>query len=116
MYTPEYIAELEEENARLKAGLLSTPIPRDVNRFGLKTDPMDGDQYIGVRPQGEYVRLEDYEWMSAYADRLVEFGNLPCLPADLANLRESNAQLATENIELKRMIFDIKNDLALLLL
>jgi len=53
---------------------------------------------------GEYVLYSDYKWMCDYADRLVEHGNLPCLPADLDNLRKANAALATEVHEMKKII------------
>lgn len=109
----EQINDLETENETLRAGL-TIQHPRDVLRFGVKFDEMDGEQYVGVKDNGAYVRFEDYEWMANYADRLVEFGKLPCLPADLENLRESNTALATENEELKRLLADIKKDLVLL--
>jgi len=54
--------------------------------------------------------------MSDYADRLVEFGNLPCLPKDLENLREANLALATENHKLKETLALIQNDLTLMTL
>lgn len=67
-------------------------------------------------PDGAWVTYQDYKWMSDYADRLVEFGNLPCLPKDLENLREANLQLAMENQALKDAIADLKNELTLLTL
>jgi hypothetical protein len=45
-------------------------------------------------PDGDYVKYEDYKEMSDYADSLVEFGKLPCLPKDLENLRAANGNLA----------------------
>ena len=36
-----------------------------------------------------------------YADDLVEHSNMPCLPADLRNLRQANEHLAVENERLK---------------
>jgi regulator of replication initiation timing len=44
------------------------------------------------------------DWYKNYADRLVEHKDMVCLPADLKNLRESNAALATENEELKKQV------------
>ena len=44
------------------------------------------------------------DWYKNYADRLVEHKDMVCLPADLKNLRESNAALATENQELKKQV------------
>ncbi len=60
---------------------------------------------------GDYVSFKDYQWMAEYADKLVEFGNLPCLPKDLENLREANATFATENQALKEALMAIKGDL-----
>jgi hypothetical protein len=45
-------------------------------------------------------------WYKDYADRLVAHKDMVCLPADLKNLRESNATLATENQELKKLLMD----------
>ena len=61
----------------------------------------------------KWVSYEDYKEMSDYADKLVEFGKLPCLPADLENLRTANAQFATENEELKRTLAELRKDLIL---
>jgi hypothetical protein len=47
---------------------------------------------------------KDLAWYKNYADRLVEHKDMVCLPADLKNLRESNAALATENEELKKQV------------
>ena len=48
------------------------------------------------------------DWYKNYADRLVEHKDMVCLPADLKNLRESNAALATENQELKKQVETLK--------
>ena len=37
-----------------------------------------------------------------YADDLVEHSNMPCLPADLRNLRQANEHFALENEKLKQ--------------
>lgn len=71
-----------------------------VKRYYLWSDPMDGDIQMGEHEAGAFVQWEDYEWMSDYAQRLVEHGNLPCLPKDLENLRETNTSFAMENFEL----------------
>jgi hypothetical protein len=47
-------------------------------------------------PDGDYMKYEDYKAMSDYADSLVEFGKLPCLPKDLENLRAANGELAMQ--------------------
>ena len=47
-----------------------------------------------------FVHLEDYDELMAYCDKLVDF--LPCLPKDVENLREANAQFANDNECLKR--------------
>ena len=43
-------------------------------------------------------------WYKDYADRLVNHKDMVCLPADLKNLRESNAALATENENYKNKV------------
>ena len=60
-------------------------------------------------PTGEYVLFEDYKEMCDYADRLVEHKDMPCLPADLANLRTANAHFAEENETLKKEIKDLRD-------
>lgn len=100
----ERISELEEENRKLKQPRrerltnrkIGKQVVPKVDRFTLKHDPMAGELMMHIADDGEYVRFEDYAWMSAYADRLVEFGNMPCLPKDLENLREANAAMAIE--------------------
>ena len=53
----------------------------------------------------DIVKLKtDIAWYKDYADRLVEHKDMVCLPADLKNLRKSNAALATENQELKKQV------------
>lgn len=53
----------------------------------------------------ENIELKkDIDWYKKYTDKLVEHKDMVCLPADLKNLRESNAALATENEELKKVI------------
>jgi hypothetical protein len=47
---------------------------------------------------------KDLAWYKDYADRLVEHKDMVCLPADLKNLRESNAALATENENYKNKV------------
>jgi predicted transcriptional regulator len=57
----------------------------------------------------ENVELKkELDWYKNYADRLVEHKDMVCLPADLKNLRESNAALATENQELKKQVETLK--------
>ena len=53
----------------------------------------------------ENIELKkDIDWYKRYTDTLVEHKDMVCLPADLKNLRESNAALATENQELKKQV------------
>ena len=47
---------------------------------------------------------KDVDWFKKYTDALIEHKDMVCLPADLKNLRESNAALATENEELKKKV------------
>jgi len=42
--------------------------------------------------------------LEKYTDDLVEHSNMPCLPADLRNLRTANLAFATENEKLKTRI------------
>ena len=59
----------------------------------------------------DIVKLKtEIAWFKKYTDTLVEHKDMVCLPADLKNLRESNAALATENQELKRIIKRYRND------
>ena len=58
----------------------------------------------------DIVKLKkDIDWYKKYTDKLVEHKDMVCLPADLKNLRESNAALATENQELKKQVEAAKN-------
>lgn len=53
----------------------------------------------------ENIELKkEVAWFKKYTDALVEHKDMVCLPADLKNLRESNAALATENQELKKQV------------
>ena len=53
----------------------------------------------------ENVELQkQLDWYKDYADRLVAHKDMVCLPADLKNLRESNAALATENENYKNKV------------
>ena len=57
----------------------------------------------------DIVKLKkDLAWYKDYADRLVAHKDMVCLPADLKNLRESNAALAIENQELKKQVETLK--------
>ena len=58
----------------------------------------------------DIVKLKtEIDWYKKYTDKLVEHKDMVCLPADLKNLRESNAALATENQELKKQVEAAKN-------
>ena len=53
----------------------------------------------------ENIELKkEVAWFKKYTDALVEHKDMVCLPADLKNLRESNAALTTENQELKKQV------------
>ena len=53
----------------------------------------------------ENIELKkEIDWFKKYTDALVEHKDMVCLPADLKNLRKSNAALATENEELKKKV------------
>ena len=53
----------------------------------------------------DIVKLKaEIDWYKKYTDKLVKHKDMICLPADLKNLRESNAALAIENQELKKQV------------
>lgn len=51
-----------------------------------------------------FVQYSDYEDLMKYCDELVNLSSIPCLPADLRNLREANLKFAMENQQLKEQI------------
>ena len=56
----------------------------------------------------ENIELKkEVAWFKKYTDALVEHKDMVCLPADLKNLREANAALATENEELKKKVKEL---------
>lgn len=83
----------------------------EVKKDTLDYEPMSMS-IVGVEcPNGEYVKYEDYKYLSDYCDRLVEIGKLPCLPKDLENLRNANTKFAQENHDLRKAIFDLRNEI-----
>ena len=83
----------------------------EVKKYTLDYETMSMS-IVGVEcPNGEYVKYEDYKYLSDYCDRLVEVGKLPCLPKDLENLRKANASLAQENHDLKLVIEEYRDDI-----
>lgn len=63
---------------------------------------------------GDYVRYSDYKELSDYADSLVEFSKIPCLPKDLENLRNANANFAQENSLLQARIRELEAEIRVL--
>ena len=61
----------------------------------------------------------ELEKAKKYADELVEHSNMPCLPADLRNLRQTNEHLAIHNEHLtkenKELNYKLKSIQALFL-
>ena len=56
----------------------------------------------------ENIELKkEIAWFKKYTDALIEHKDMVCLPADLKNLREANAALATENEELKKKVKEL---------
>ena len=51
--------------------------------------------------------MQELEQAKKYADDLVEHSNMPCLPADLRNLRQANEHFAIENEHLKKEIKEL---------
>ncbi len=107
--TIEALNELLEENLKLIGKLPTMGGDRDVKRYRIFFDTMDGTEHLERSDEGNYVKWEDYEWMANYADQLVAFTNMPCLPADLRNLRQANADLANENAQLQNQLNSIPN-------
>jgi hypothetical protein len=62
-------------------------------------------------PNGEMVKYSDYEHLSEYCDRIVQFSKLPCLPKDLEVLRKANEVFAEENIALQNTVDDLKGQI-----
>jgi hypothetical protein len=57
----------------------------------------------------ENIELKkDIDWYKRYTDALVNHKDMVCLPADLKNLREANAELSTENEKLKKEVENLK--------
>ena len=83
----------------------------EIKRYKMEFDTISHTLYSVECPNGEYVKYEDYKYLSDYCDRLVEVGKLPCLPKDLENLRKANASLAQENHDLKLIIEEHCNDI-----
>lgn len=83
----------------------------EIKRYKMKFDTISHTLYSVECPNGEYVKYEDYEHLSDYCDRLVEIGKLPCLPKDLENLRNANTKFAQENHDLRKTIFDLRNEI-----
>ena len=55
--------------------------------------------------------MQELEQSKKYADDLVEHSNMPWLPADLRNLRQTNEHLAIENEHLVKENKDLKRKL-----
>lgn len=80
-----------------------------VDRYSLEYDydSLSGlvkKAYLIKDNQGDYVKYEDYKYLSDYCDHLVSFSKLACLPKDLENLREANAHFAAENESLRKQL------------
>jgi hypothetical protein len=60
---------------------------------------------------GDYVKYADYEALSKYADSLVEFSKIPCLPKDLEILREANGHFAQANHILQSRIRELEAEI-----
>lgn len=57
------------------------------------------------------ILTHELEEARKYADDLVEHSNMPCLPADLRNLRQTNEHFAAENERLKEEIKELDRKL-----
>jgi|688.fasta_scaffold212011_4 hypothetical protein len=79
-----------------------TPILREY-KFDCFSAEMEADS------SGEWVSYEDYNELSAYADKLAE--GLPCLPKDIEVLRYANTALAQQVFELEDKLQDLRYEL-----
>jgi hypothetical protein len=82
-----------------------------VKRYKVEYDSISHTIFGVECDNGRFVEYKDYEHLSDYCDRLVEIGKLPCLPKDLENLRKANASFAQENHDLRKTIFDLRNEI-----
>lgn len=57
------------------------------------------------------ILTQELEEARKYADDLVEHSNMPCLPADLRNLRQTNEHFAIENEKLKEEVKELNRKL-----
>lgn len=57
------------------------------------------------------ILTQELEEARKYADDLVEHSNMPCLPADLRNLRRTNEHFAVENEKLKEEVKELNRKL-----
>lgn len=83
----------------------------EVKRYTIDYDSISHTVMGIYCPNGEYVKYEDYEYLSDYCDRLVEVSKLPCLPKDLENLRDANAKFAQEVQDLRSTIDELDNEI-----
>lgn len=67
------------------------------------------EDYQGLEKENQSLKT-DLTWYKNYCDRLVEHGDLPCLPKDLENLREANAQFAQDNLQLLNLADELKDE------
>lgn len=103
--TTQQMDELMRQNVTLKAELdaiknLPKPTAARITHVG------DGCFYGAT--DGEWVSYVDYEELHEYTERLISFSKLPCLPADLDNLRKANTEFAVENQQLKETVRDLE--------
>lgn len=57
------------------------------------------------------ILTEENQRLVKYADELVRHSNMPCLPADIRNLRDANLKFAVENEDLKKEIERLNEEL-----
>lgn len=107
---PEIKRQLEQLQDDVEKLKNFKPMKHKIKRYDFEEDGMTGEARMGKSKKGFYVKYKDWKEMSDYADRLVSLGNLPCLPADLENLRESNAAMADEIEHLRTKYEKVSRD------
>jgi hypothetical protein len=82
-----------------------------IKRYKVEYDSISHTIFGVACENGRYVEYKDYEHLSEYCDRIVQFSKLPCLPKDLEVLRKANEVFAEENIALQTTVDDLKGQI-----
>ena len=72
-----------------------------------QTDPFVSLEDFQELEKKNKTLASELQYFQDYCNRLVEIGDLPCLPKDLENLREANLSFAMENERLRNELYRI---------